>query len=127
MNNSKRKNFTPEEKVSILRWHLIEKTPVSNLCEEFGSHPTMFYRWLKQFFEIGQAAFQNDWRNSGRERVRSRSSLNGTVGSKLPVWSVSGVVTLLHFNGFNLQTLQQGPIWRGHVGVRSEVAGARPN
>ena len=53
MNNHARKHHTPEEKVSILRRHLIEKVPVSNLCEEFGLHPTVFYRWLKQFFEKG--------------------------------------------------------------------------
>ena len=53
-----RKNHTAEEKVAILRRHLIEKVPVSDLCEEFGLHPTMFYRWLKEFFENGAAAFQ---------------------------------------------------------------------
>jgi hypothetical protein len=66
VNNSERKHHTPEEKVSILRRHLIEKVPVSNLCEEFGLHPTVFYRWLKQFFENGAAAFQNHRADSGR-------------------------------------------------------------
>jgi transposase-like protein len=51
-----RKHHTPEEKVAILRRHLIDKVPVSNLCEEYGLHPTVFYRWLKQFFENGAAA-----------------------------------------------------------------------
>jgi len=72
MNNSKRKHHTPEEKVSILRRHLIEKVPVSNLCEEFGLHPTVFYRWLKQFFENGAAAFQNHRPDSGRQRDQER-------------------------------------------------------
>ena len=31
-----RKHFTPEEKVAILRRHLVEKVPVSELCEELG-------------------------------------------------------------------------------------------
>jgi transposase-like protein len=68
MNDQKRKNRTPEEKVSILRRHLIEKVPVSNLCEEYGLHPTVFYRWLKQFFENGAAALQNHRPDSGRQR-----------------------------------------------------------
>lgn len=63
-----RKNHSPEEKVVILRKHLIEKVPVSNLCEEFGLHPTVFYRWLKQFFENGGAAFKNRRPDSDRER-----------------------------------------------------------
>lgn len=59
MSNSERKvrNFTPEEKVSILRRHLVDKVTVSAVCEEEHVHPTVFYRWLKQFFENGAAAF----------------------------------------------------------------------
>ena len=53
-----RKNYTAEEKVAILRRHLLEKVPISDLCEEQGLHPTMFYRWQKEFFENGAAAFQ---------------------------------------------------------------------
>jgi len=40
-----RKNYTAEEKVAILRRHFLEKIPISDLCEEHGLHPTMFYRW----------------------------------------------------------------------------------
>jgi transposase len=32
-----RKHFTPEEKVAILRRHLVDKVPVSDLCEELPS------------------------------------------------------------------------------------------
>ena len=72
MNNSERKYHPPEEKVSILRRHLIEKVPVSSLCEEFGLHPTVLYRWLKQFFENGAAAFQNHRPDSGRQHDQER-------------------------------------------------------
>lgn len=57
-----RKNYTAEEKVAILRRHLLEKVPISELCEEHGLHPTMFYRWQKEFFENGAAAFQQKTR-----------------------------------------------------------------
>ena len=39
-----RKHYIAEEKVAILRLHLLK--------------PTMFYRWQKEFFENGAAAFQ---------------------------------------------------------------------
>ncbi len=55
-----RKHYTPEEKVSILRRHLVEKVPVSEVCENLNLQPTVFYRWLKQFFENGAAAFRNE-------------------------------------------------------------------
>jgi transposase-like protein len=55
--SNERKHHTPEEKVAILRRHLIDRVPVSSLCDEYQLHPTVFYRWLKQFFENGAAAF----------------------------------------------------------------------
>jgi transposase-like protein len=33
---------------------------VSELCDELRLHPTQFYRWQKQFFEAGAAAFDTD-------------------------------------------------------------------
>jgi len=53
-----RKQYTPEEKVAILRRHLLDKEPISKLCEEVGLQPTVFYRWQKEFFENGAAAFE---------------------------------------------------------------------
>jgi len=53
-----RKHYTGEEKVAILRRHLLEHEPVSKLCDELGLEPTVFYRWQKEFFENGAAAFQ---------------------------------------------------------------------
>jgi len=36
----------------------LDKVPVSDLCEELGLRPTLFYRWQMEFFENGAAAFQ---------------------------------------------------------------------
>lgn len=62
----KRRTFSAEEKMSILRRHLVDKVPVSNLCDEYGLDPVVFYRWQKEFFENGAAAFER--RTDGRER-----------------------------------------------------------
>src|SRR2546423_2947004 len=53
-----RKHYTPDEKVAILRRHLLEQVPISELCDKHGLQPTVFYRWQKEFFENGTAAFQ---------------------------------------------------------------------
>ena len=67
----KRHNYTPEEKVSILRCHLVEHVPVSDLCDQYRLQPTIFYIWQKQFFENGAAAFIRDDRPQKRvEEVR---------------------------------------------------------
>ncbi len=36
----------------------MEKELVSSLCDELGLQPTVLYRWQKEFFENGSAAFQ---------------------------------------------------------------------
>jgi transposase-like protein len=56
--NRERKHYTAEEKVAVLRRHLLDKVPVSDLCEELSLKPTVFYRWQKEFFENGASAFQ---------------------------------------------------------------------
>ena len=53
-----RTNYTPPEKVSILRRHLIDRVPISDLCDEYRLSPTLFYAWQKLFFENGAAAFE---------------------------------------------------------------------
>ena len=70
-----RKHYTAEEKVAILRRHLLDKVPVSDLCEELGLQPTVFYRWQKEFFENGAAAFQTQERPAARRR-RNRNGLS---------------------------------------------------
>ena len=59
-----RKNYTPAEKVALLRRHLIEKVPVSDLCEEQQLNVNVFYAWQKQFFENGASALER----GGQER-----------------------------------------------------------
>ena len=54
---SQRKQYSPDQKVSILRRHLLEDVPVSDLCDEFGIHATQYYQWQRQLFENGAGAF----------------------------------------------------------------------
>jgi transposase-like protein len=65
-----RKHYTPEEKVAILRRHLLEKEPISKLCDEVGLQPTVFYRWQKEFFENGPAAFEKARPNHSADQER---------------------------------------------------------
>ena len=61
--SKRRKTYTPEEKVSVLRRHVIEKVAVSTLCRELQLQPTVFYRWLKVFFQNGALALAFQHRN----------------------------------------------------------------
>jgi transposase-like protein len=54
-----RRHLSSQEKVAILKRHLVEGTPVSDLCDEFGLNPTVFYQWQRQLFENAHLAFDN--------------------------------------------------------------------
>lgn len=65
-----RHNYTPEEKVAILKRHLVDHVAVSDLCDEYQLQPTIFYGWQKQFFENGASAFVRD--TSRQKRVEEQ-------------------------------------------------------
>ena len=55
-----RKHYTAAEKVTILRRHLVERVPISDVCDQHGISVSMFYNWQNQFFQNGAAAFERD-------------------------------------------------------------------
>lgn len=54
-----RRQFSPEDKATILRRHLVDRVPVSDLCDEYKIQPTLFYLWQRQAFEHLGAALQD--------------------------------------------------------------------
>ena len=58
--NGNRRYFSPREKVQILKLHLLDKLPVSEVCQKYDLQPTVFYRWQTQFFENGEKAFTQE-------------------------------------------------------------------
>lgn len=67
-----RKRYTAEEKVAILRRHLLEQEPISKLCDELGVQPTQFYRWQKEFFDNGAVALGRQFTAGNSPDVRQR-------------------------------------------------------
>ncbi len=55
---TKKRAHQPQDKVAIVRRHLVEGVPVSDLCDELNIKPTQYYAWQKQFFENGSLAFE---------------------------------------------------------------------
>jgi transposase len=45
-----RRHWSAEEKVKLLRRYLIEKIPISKICEEARLAPSLFHRWQEQLF-----------------------------------------------------------------------------
>lgn len=59
MSKRKRRRFTGEEKIKILKKHLLEGEAVSSVCKSAGISPTMFYQWQKMLFEDGAEVFNS--------------------------------------------------------------------
>jgi transposase-like protein len=59
---------TPEQKLAILREHLVDRKPVSEVCEKHGVQPSLFYYWQKQLFENGGSAFAATRPAPGRDK-----------------------------------------------------------
>ena len=70
--NKSRRYFPGPERVAILKRHLLEKTAVSDLCDELGIGPSLFYRWQKEFFESGHAAFESNRKSKAAEDAKQR-------------------------------------------------------
>jgi transposase-like protein len=58
MSNSRR-HFSGGQKLAILREHLIEKVPLSEVCRRHDIQPTLFYLWQKKLFEDGASVFES--------------------------------------------------------------------
>jgi transposase len=58
-NENHRRRLAPEQKIAILKAHLVDKKPISDLCDQHGIQPSQFYRWQQEFFERGSIVFES--------------------------------------------------------------------
>ncbi len=66
-----RRRFTTEQKVAILRRHLIDRVAVSDLCDEYKIQPSLFYLWQRQALENLDTAVEA---GSGRRHRDSKQA-----------------------------------------------------
>ena len=63
MSNARRR-FGKDRKATILKRYLVDKVPISDLCDEYGIKPNQIYAWQKILFDHAEAAFEH---SGGRE------------------------------------------------------------
>ena len=67
-----RRNFGSAEKAVIVKRHLVDGVPVSDLCDEYLLQPTQIYSWQKQLFDNAAAAFERPGRRSKQQDAQQR-------------------------------------------------------
>jgi transposase-like protein len=85
MSSSKRsrRHFTTEQKVAILRRHMVDKVPVSDLCDELGLQPSVFYQWQKQVLENLAGAFSTPAADGPSKREKELVAKTKELEAKL--------------------------------------------
>ena len=78
---SKRNRYSAKQKVRILREHLENQIPISELCERYHVHPNMFYNWKKQLFEGALDTFSGSHKNGKSAVERENVKLKGKLGN----------------------------------------------
>src|SRR5437867_10249647 len=67
MSKRTRRRHTPEQKATLLRRHVVDKKPVSEICNEAQIQPSVFYKWERDLVEAAPLLFASR-RTPSRER-----------------------------------------------------------
>jgi transposase-like protein len=79
----KRKRYTAEEKVKILREVLEDGKQISQVAEKYGLSPNNIFKWRKQLFEEGVQTFQIKRADiSGKAEERKITALEDRIKQK---------------------------------------------
>lgn len=78
----KRRKYSPTQKVSILREHLVDGYTISELSEKFHIHPTQLTRWKKQLFEGAPEIFSQKAARTQQKMDKKLAGLQSKLSHK---------------------------------------------
>jgi transposase-like protein len=52
------RRFDSASKIHALQLHMMKKKPVSEICQELGIQPSVFYSWQSELFSRGASVFE---------------------------------------------------------------------
>jgi transposase len=59
MSKRSRRRYTPEQKAALLREHLVDNKPVSEICTAAEIQPSVFYKWERDLLAAAPSLFTN--------------------------------------------------------------------
>ena len=87
MKKKSRRHFDAELKALIVKRYLVNKEPISDLCDEYEIGPNQVYAWQKQLFENGSRAFEVKRKPAVDPRDRKIATLEEKLTKKNEVVS----------------------------------------
>jgi transposase len=89
-----RRQFSTEQKVAILHRHLVDKVPVSDLCDEYKLQPSVLYQWQQHLLENMVSAFEGAAGTGPSQREKQLAQRSGIWRPNSPAKSTSSVAAL---------------------------------
>ena len=87
-----RRKFPAEEKIRILLEGVRGEVSVVELCRREGIHPTIYYKWLKDFMEAGKSRLRGESkREATAEEVRQLRQENERLKELVAELSLSNL------------------------------------
>ncbi len=71
---TERRRFAGAEKLAILRQHLVERLPLSEVCQKHHISPTLFYFWQKKLFEEGASVFESKAESARQQQAEAQKA-----------------------------------------------------
>jgi len=88
-----RRRFPTEEKIRIVMEGVRGEVSVAELCRREGIHPTIYYKWLKDFMEAGKARMRGDTlREASSEEVKALRQENQRLKQLVADLSVANML-----------------------------------
>jgi len=70
-----RKKRTAEEKLAILKRHLVKGEKVSAICDDEGLAPSQFYAWQQALFDNGAQALERKTKGGAQKESKAVQQL----------------------------------------------------
>jgi len=85
MTKTKRRHFTAEQKAALVRNHVVDRVPISEICAENKLQPSVFYDWLRVFYASAERVFATNGpkpRNREKELESRVAALEARLARK---------------------------------------------
>ncbi len=83
MSKKNRRHLAVDKKAELLRQHLADKRPVSEICTENDLQPSVFYGWVRQLLDNAPAALTNGRQPKTNAREVELQAENDRLRAKL--------------------------------------------